>query len=702
MTRLLAAAAVCRHGSMHPDSNCRLKAVQQTGALVPDRHRFVVPRLRGLSAFLRSSSAAFGLILAFSGALPVYGQASVTEKTVAPGVTHVFVKTNVFELEFEPEKAAQAVSFKTRFSPNEWSIPITGGLFRDNFVGQGYPGELPKATYTYEILEKGPEQVVVQFQTLSKDKLLITRRMIFAADSPVVRVILGMTNQAERSQMRGLWPKWDFYVSGVREQNLYFRPDVRGLNPAGWNPTTKLMGGEDFVKRPFAGWTGALNGQTGEGLVWLMDYNWLMWLYNCNSAWTVEWFYDNIALPPGERWETEYDMLLVKGFRNFSHGSRNLIAGTIMEPKKKFEFFGPGTAKNPEFLLISHTFARSLAGDIKSAKIAAEVRGVDTGEEYMLPEAAVENVGWEPKTVAQPLADVDMEQRLVCHVVLTGTLADGKPFKEEYEYYWPGSKGEKFDLLAGTTATTYFRKPPKKVKVYSKPKELVLKKNTTPQAVEFRGLFHQYFKVPDAAAKAGITNLKDSFFSTVSFAGSSLSYFPSSYDEMLSYNLLILNNVDAASLTDFGLEAIRDYVRAGGAVLVLGGQWAYGPGGYAETQLADFLPVTLTGKSLDMQALTPPGVLKITPGAKLLAGMTLKQPGVCLWQHDLKPKADAWVELNAGDRPFLVCGRFGKGRVAAVTGTVCGDPGKDNTAFWDSPDWPDILSRTIRWLVTAE
>ena len=137
------------------------------------------------------------------------------------------------------------------------------------------------------------------------------------------------------------------------------------------------MEGEGIIKNPYEGWTAALNTQTDEGLVWLMDYNWLKWLYNCPVAWTIEWFDDYTSVPKGEKWETEYDMLLVKGFPGFCHASANMVAGMTMEPSK------PGDAASE--LLITHYLGRSTAGDIRNAKLTATLRGVDSKEDHPLP-----------------------------------------------------------------------------------------------------------------------------------------------------------------------------------------------------------------------------------------------------------------------------------------------------------------------------
>ena len=277
--------------------------------------------------------------------------------------------------------------------------------------------------------------------------------------------------------------------------------------------------------------------------------------------------------------------------------SSNLIAGMTMAPAR------PGDASSE--LLITHYLGRSTAGDIHDVKLTATLRGVDSKEKHPLSELDAGTLTWEPEKLMQSVK-VNMDQRLVCDAVLTGIDAAGKPVKEEYSFYWPGISGEKFDLMAGTTATTYYRKPPRKVKVYARPKNLVYYRKPECRILELRGLFHQCFRVPEAATKAGMTEIRGSYFSS-SWAGNSLSYLPASFEEMFDYDLVVMNDVDAECLTDFGLEALKEFVNDGGSLLVLGGPYAFGPGEYNDTQLADILPVEDRRKSVRSERDQPAG-----------------------------------------------------------------------------------------------
>ncbi|MHB9023749.1 MAG: hypothetical protein ACYC7E_06165 [Armatimonadota bacterium] len=622
------------------------------------------------------------LLLAFwlATVAPVVAGVSVAETDNG----RLRVANEYFTIELLPERGAQALSFKTRYSPREW---ITGnwGLFQDRFVGQNWPGELAESRHVSRILARGPEKVVLEFQVTSQDKILVTRRMTFSANSPVIQVNLSMTNQGTQSAVRGLWPQFVMSISGIKENNRYFRPSNQGINMAGWDEKTKLMTGDSYVKETFAGWTGALNTGTGEGVVWLTDYNWLKWFYNCPPAWTVEWVYDYAAIPKQEKWETDYAMILVNGYPGFCHASANLIAGMKLRPTT------PGEQVSD--LVITHTLGRSMNGDIRDAKLKGALRGWNSNEEYPLPEIDAGVLAWEPKTLTHTVK-VKPNRRLVCDMVLTGTDAAGKQVREAYSFYWPGS-GENIDLPAGTTATPYSRKPPRKTKIYTKPKDLVFHRNADPRMLEFRGVYYYLSHVSEAATKAGVSEIRGSHFDCSSFGGNALSYLPSSFEEMFEFDLAVINDVDASCLTDFGQEVLAQFVNAGGNLLVLGGPHAFGKSGLQDTRLEEILPVEVVGVSAD----SSPSLLHVAPSALILQGVQFKTKGYCYWLHQVKPKAGAWVEMTTGKNPFLICGRYGNGKVAVVAGSTLGTAPKNAKGFWETDDWVNALSRIIHWMV---
>lgn len=645
-----------------------------------------------------------GYTLALLGlAAPLLAAVEVSELPAPEkvGGVKIHVKNEFFTLDFSP-MGGYASSFQTRYSDREWlwtgtALVDSGHLFLDNWLGETYPGELCFLKRDYQILQTGPEVVEIKFTCTTKQKFLLEKTLTIRAGSPAVHCILAMTNQGNETITKGLWPKTDVAISGVKPHTYYYRPYERGVLVEGWNEEKKTNTGEDFLHTPTGGWTGAIQADHNEGLVWLMDYNWLRTLYNCYSCWTVEWFYDELPMPPGYRWETAYDMILIKGFTNLAHASPTVLAGMTLEAKKAFDLVNPDNPDRPDLLQITHTLSRSTRGELSNITLRSQLLEVDTGQVHPLKDVTTDRLTWEPVELVQSV-ECNPDIRVLCQVALTATDADGRPVTENYEYYWPGVGGEKFNLVAGTILATYYRPPPKKIKAFPKPKDLKYALNYPPRALEFRGPGYSKLRLMQAAAQAGIRDWLGSYFS-FSWAGGKCTKAPVSYEEAFSYDLYVLNGVNAQSLTDFGQEALRDYVAAGGALLMTGGFFSYGAGGYAGSSLAEILPVNLSDRLPDLERLDPPAPLRIGREAQALAGVKLSGSPLCFWRHRLTPKPEAWVELGAGDKPLLICGTYGKGRVAVLASTAFGDPQAGQTGYWEDPQWPDLMARLIHWLV---
>jgi uncharacterized membrane protein len=67
---------------------------------------------------------------------------------------------------------------------------------------------------------------------------------------------------------------------------------------------------------------------------------------------------------------------------------------------------------------------------------------------------------------------------------------------------------------------------------------------------------------------------------------------PTRSDELRRYDAILLVNVPATLLSPAASDGICRYVKAGGGLLVVGGDQAFTPGGYAGTTLEQILPVT--------------------------------------------------------------------------------------------------------------
>jgi len=187
--------------------------------------------------------------------------------------------------------------------------------------------------------------------------------------------------------------------------------------------------------------------------------------------------------------------------------------------------------------------------------------------------------------------------------------------------------------------------------------------------------------------------------------------FPGSAGDLADYTAVILSDIGANSLllspdtfersaiAPNRLDAVEEYVRAGGALLMIGGYLSFagieGKARYHGTAVEKALPVEISIQDDRVEA--PQGVQPTvaSAGHPVVAGIPAQWP-VLLGYNQLTAKAAAEVIVRCGTDPLLVLGTHGAGRTAAFA--------SDCAPHWCPPDfmnwagydllWPQL----VRWL----
>jgi hypothetical protein len=155
---------------------------------------------------------------------------------------------------------------------------------------------------------------------------------------------------------------------------------------------------------------------------------------------------------------------------------------------------------------------------------------------------------------------------------------------------------------------------------------------------------------------------------------------PQTPADLAPFGTIILANVPVDQMGVGMRKAYADWTRAGGHLVVLGGDYALGQGLMQGTFLEAVLPCGLS-TSADV--------------ARLPEGTALDGIGGVFFAHGVKAKADASVLAKAGDMPLLMTRPVGKGRCTVFAGTVLGSDRDDPKAFWNAADWPALLGRAV-------
>jgi hypothetical protein len=163
-----------------------------------------------------------------------------------------------------------------------------------------------------------------------------------------------------------------------------------------------------------------------------------------------------------------------------------------------------------------------------------------------------------------------------------------------------------------------------------------------------------------------------------------LAGFPADREALFAFDLLILGDLSASSLSTSQMEAVRDFVAEGGGLVQLAGRRA-GPSSYVGTPLAELLPVEFSAHTFPIDPgtrsasfrprLTPAGlrspVLRLADTAEASEKVWKELPEV-YWHYPvtrLKPAAEALLAHPTARTPdgepvpLLALHTFGKGTV---------------------------------------
>lgn len=218
------------------------------------------------------------------------------------------------------------------------------------------------------------------------------------------------------------------------------------------------------------------------------------------------------------------------------------------------------------------------------------------------------------------------------------------------------------------------------------------------------GLYTHVLRLDDALADWRHREKHTPEFTWANCPPNAVENFPGTRDELFSYHAVVLSDVNYKALGDNAFEMLSDYVRQGGALLVVGGPYALGNGEFRDTPFLDVLPVKLEGP-FDLKWAGKGKSWDLVPtdaGDRLLRGVSFDPQPKVFWRHVVTAKDDAQVHLTAGGHPVLITGVCGRGRVAVLTLSPTGKATAGEIAWWDSRDWFPLVRNIFTWLNPAE
>jgi uncharacterized membrane protein len=189
--------------------------------------------------------------------------------------------------------------------------------------------------------------------------------------------------------------------------------------------------------------------------------------------------------------------------------------------------------------------------------------------------------------------------------------------------------------------------------------------------------------------------------------------FPDKPEDLFAYDGLIVGSEEASYFSPAQQAAIRDFAdRRGGGVMFLAGRFALSDGGYANTPMAEMMPLHLLpeksfSRNFAAVALTEAGkaspILRLQDTSDANDARWKKMPQIANYAAMGAPKPGAVVLMNVGEvgkrtTPLLAIQNYGHGRTAvlATSGTWRWQMLQDHTDMTHETFWQQIM----RWLVT--
>ena len=569
-----------------------------------------------------------------------------------------------------------------------------GGLCKDLWTVQGWPGEFDKRKFESKIVSKGSGEVVFQAWTTSTgesrngvnemiSELRLTKTFTLREGDRALHLKVEITNTGSKGKRPAYWFQNAIDFDGERKNNAYWRPTRHAVDMIKQGVESDY--GYWYTAIPRAGWNGVTNAKLKRGIMFLMDYNNTQQLYDNCAANTLEWMYEDTAIPVGKTWSTDIALIPTEGYAGYRYGDPDIVANLE-------------TTETPAGLMIEHVISAASAPlknvTVKTKVIGAKDKWSAEAEPFTVPE-----LGFAPLTRQVTVSGIGTLPCVV-QVTVTGTDAQGKSKSISYEDYFGGKAGRNLNLEK--LQPHYEFTAPPKVKKYLKPDVIKLQANAKPRVLFIRGLWADFQGMDEALKTMGDVEVVNGWMKQAAI-GETLGNFPASYEELLSYNAIILANVSGGMLGDLGQEMLADFAKAGGGILFLSGDRTYGQAGFSNPNFTPLIPATFKSGG-DYARLPKPSALLPAKGSQpLVKGLKFPDTSVALYAHDVTAATNAVPLLTYADgRPAALASAPGKPRVALVTPLPFGTAPSGQKLYFQDPSWQEFLARTVKWLTNGK
>lgn len=609
------------------------------------------------------------------------------------------LENNFIRLSVNPVKGGVIDSYLVK-GAGQQLIPQEGFMLGDHFWQQNWPGEFLNAPYEVRIVKQTAEAVTLEVSCISKGwdgsimqkDIKVIRRMTLNDDSPALLIEVSLQNVGAIGRTAGYWNQNILFANGNKqEKQLYFRPAIRGISEASYEivPARAVVNGEivssqDFVRDPQQGWMAVLGADSHNGIAFVMEYDELLFLYNCFNFFTSEWQYKKVGIPGAKTWKTSFVIYPLVGLPRVDYAGRHFVAAVE-----------PGDADGK---LTVHLHLAAAGRTMENVTVSGDMLLVRQPNRPSTPFAPqqVAGIGLSPTGLTFHLPH-DPSEPLALRFTVKAKVG-GSNVEEKFETWYGAKYGRNWQV---DLSPLYPIPAPRRQVTFLKPDKIEKMHNNVPHVLVCKGLYASEY-LPDVVFNAIKADVTFSYFKPTGLWPAELSYFPTSYEELMALDIIALVNVDADALGGAGQEMVKDFVTHGGTLVYGGDLCAYGNGNLKDSILADLLPVTFPDRDKDNRVrFLKDQLVQVCAGGKPMRH--LSPNGVMVYGGNAFTLKDgAQVLLTCKDSPVLVKWKVGQGCVIAITGTVLGDAPTGKALFTRTPEWGDYIADLLKRIIIQE
>ena len=617
----------------------------------------------------------------------------------------IVMETDWISMRLMPAIGSTVARFVFRPTQNEIcditqpkNLKAGGGLLQDNVWEQDWRfQELRGKWYDYAITKRGPEEVQVVFETQlegwleSKDsglksKLLenlrIRRTVTLRQGTPYFLFDVEFINPDRYAKLPLYWCHNSSRINLTAPDHV-IRPSDLGIN------TIPGKTGKEYVYNFSHGWTARVSPERKEGVVYLMDYDYLSFLYNC-SVTTTEWVYDNLLILNGRPVKTRIYILPTMGLEKVDHATEYFIVQ--VRPVREKDHL-----RLQYKVVASYEKARKVTfiPELEYDLLAPETR------RETLSAISFTELGIEPAT-ADVVFDKPCSDPLRIRTTAFVDLADGRQVKQEFELFHVGdySLG---DNVRKDLRTPVARLERRKQQPFLPVPHADMKVNREGFNVfALLGNHSRVLHVEEAIRSIRQdVDLQPGYHPGFIVNRTGLTDFPYDYDRLFNFRVVVLNNALFDPARYVGLHILHNYLARGGGLVFGGGENLFGLTSYDDKHpIYDYIPFR-DGTVIEKGAVQLNSPVSDHP---IFTGIDLSQLPFEYYVQKLEFKSDLPVKprvlLKAGDQPFIVeYNPFEGQRTMLVLGMPYGvkseHPGK--TAFFDWPQWQKLYANVVRY-----